>query len=390
MDNMNDLITKNSEYKNDNMGVLLVAFMMFLPMSSICNILRLGIAVLLFIMVSLRKGINNITKTMFIIFACMLMSLIFSRLAVLAFEGKANEALWIHELQRIGFYIILILVVYNYKVSFDFLFKICVVTLFFHVTIQTLQLMGVEAVFDFIETYYLEEGDSGIHLSLARSKNIASFRSGSIYMNPNVYMVVPLSILGVVLQRDKQKFSLFNMFLIMVTLYSLLLTGSRTSVIIAICMIVYYIIKREELHEFRWVFLGFGAVILIATIGILAAKYRAFNIVDGLSSSLGVKMENFSEYIIYSPTVYLITGSLSSRRTVGMDSEWTHIYAYFGILGIIWYVSFLKLLLRNKEKYPIHAKLLTLNVCMVAASASVMLCMPVFSFVCLLLLAEIE
>lgn len=390
MGSINSLTPKFDYYKNDNIGVALVAVMMFLPMSPFFNILRFGISLILFVLVFLKKRISSIPKKMFLIFSCMIMSLILSRLAVLTIEGKGSEGLWIHELQRIVFCIMLIFVVYNYKISFDFLFKICVVTLLFHVSIQTLQLMGVEAVFDFIETYYLEEGDSGVHLTLARNKNISSFRSGSIYMNPNVYMVVPLSILGVVLQRDKQKASIFNIFWVIVILYSLLLTGSRTTIIIAICMIGYYIIKREELRGLRWIILGVGIVILISSIGVLATKYRAFNITNGFYTSLGVKMENFSEYIIYSPPVYLITGSLSSLKTVTMDSEWTHIYAYFGVLGMVWYISFLSLLLRNKDKYPLQSILLTLNVCLVAASASVVLCMPVFSFVCLVCLVEIE
>ena len=122
----------------------------------------------------------------------------------------------------------------------------------------------------------------------------------------------------------------------------------------------------------------------------LQENYRIFDVSTGMEASMGHKLSGLKGYLQIANPIYFITGSLSSSINIMVDAEWAYIFVYFGILGFFWYINFLQLLGRNKNTVPFLSISLRLVICLIACTATVVLCMPVFSFFCLLGLVEIE
>lgn len=367
-------------------SVFLVAILTFLPLTTLGNILRLGVVGVLFL-VKLREN-STITVEMAHVFVAMIFSLFIPCAAVIWSEGTFNTGVMMHEVQRFLFYILLIAVVYDYKVPFKYIYILCILVLLFNFTIQILQYNGVEEVTDFIRRYYLTS-ENDIHLMLASNKG-ADFRSGSIYMNPNVYMVIPSVILGVILQANMLKHSLINYIWAAIALGSLLLTGSRTTFFVALGILLFYLLLDREAGIIKWIVIGVFITYIFVNYGMLQEQFRVFAVSEGMDSSFEVKWEGLLYYLKNASPLYYITGSLSSAFHVQIDAEWGYIFAYFGVVGLYWYIKFINMLGRNKEKVKFLALSMKIVICLVAMTATIVLCMPVFSLFCLIGLVEIE
>ena len=385
----NTSIDASSKSKYDYFGPFVIFGMTLLPMTTMFNLVRLGLAMGLLIIEIFKKP--TISKKLLILFALMLLSLVFPIIAVLLAEGNlSNSSTWSHEFQRLLFYIVLIAAVYKYRVSFKFLYWMCIVTLLIHTTIQTLQWFEVEGVHDFIRDVYAG-GQDHIHLDLALGgRENSGFRSGSIYLNPNVYMVIPLSVLCVILQANQLKASLLNYAFMLVALFSLLLTGSRTTLIVSVVLIAVYILRNKEART-GWK-LGMLALFIVAIFILpqLFGEFRVFDIENGIENSASIKLGGLIGYLRLANPLYFFTGCLSSSLLVAIDAEWGYIFAYFGLTGLAWYIGYIRLMGRNVATLPFMSNAIRIVLCLIAMTASVVLCMPVFSFFCLLSLTKIE
>ncbi len=378
-----------SEGKKYNyIPVLIVALLTLVPLTSLGNILRLGVAGILFLFKD--RSCSKISVRLTTVFLAMIVGVMISCVTVTLVEGSSNFAVTMHELQRFVFYILLILVVYDYKVPFNYIYWICIAILLFNLTIQILQFNDVEWVYDFIKNNYVTTSTS--HLDLATTEyGTESFRSGSIYLNPNVYMVIPCTTLCVILQANTLKHNIINYVWAVATLYSLLLTGSRTTFFVATALVVYYFITDKKLGKARFVIMGILFFLLLINYNSLVSNYRIFDLDLSSDGSFGVKIGGLMAYLKNAHPLYFITGSLSSSLVVQIDAEWGYVFSYFGVLGIYWYINFLLLIYdRNKAVLPFLTKTVTLVIMLIAMTASVVLCMPVFSFFCLVGLVEID
>ena len=382
-------IDASSKSQYDYFGPIVIFGMTLLPMTTLFNLVRLGLAMGLFILGIFKKP--TISTKLIFMFVLMVLSLIFPVITVLFLEGNhANFGTWSHEFQRLLFYIVLITAVYNYRVPFKFLYWICIITLFFHTTIQTLQWLEVDGVQDFIRDVYAG-GQDHIHLDLALGgRENSGFRSGSIYLNPNVYMIIPLSVLCVILQANQLKASLLNYAFMLVALFSLLLTGSRTTLIVAVAVIAVYILRNKEVSA-GWK-LGMLAIFIVAIFVLpqWLGDFRVFDIEGGIESSASIKLGGFIAYLSIANPIYFLTGSLSSSILIAIDAEWGYIFAFYGVTGLAWYISYIRLMGRNAATLPFMSNAIRIVLCLIAMTASVVLCMPVFSFFCLLSLTKIE
>ena len=384
----NVLPAKSSEgAKYNYFTVLIIALLTLVPLTTLGNLLRLGIAGVLLLFKD--RSNSKLHKNMPLMFLAMVVGIFISFVTVTLVEGTADFSVTLHEMQRFAFYILLIIVVYDYKVPFKYIYWICISILLFNFAIQLLQFNGAEWVNDFIRQYYLVGSDT--HLELATTKyGTASFRSGSIYMNPNVYMVIPCSVLCVVLQANIKKPSILNYLFAVVCIWSLLLTGSRTTFIVAVAIVVIYFILDKNVGRIKWAIIAAGVLLLIINMDSLQENYRIFDVSSGFDSSVGHKLSGFSAYLENANPIYFVTGSLSSSFSPMIDAEWGYVFAYFGIIGLYWYVTFIMMLDRNKDTLPFLSVALRLVICLIACTATIVLCMPVFSFFCLIGLVEIE
>ncbi len=377
-----------SESKKYNyIPVLIVALLTLVPLTSLGNILRLGVAGILFLFKDRTN--SKISVRLTTVFLAMVVGVVISCITVTLVEGSANFAVTMHELQRFAFYILLILVVYDYKVPFQYIYWICIAILLFNFTIQILQYNDVEWVNDFIRQYYLVGKDT--HLNLATTKyGSANFRSGSIYMNPNVYMVIPCSVLCVILQANIRKPTILNYVFAVICIWSLLLTGSRTTFIVAVAILLIYFILDKSIGKIKWAILAVGVIVLIFNMDNLQENFRIFDVSSGVEGSFDHKLCGLSAYFKNANPIYFVTGSLSSSFSPMVDAEWGYVFVYFGVLGLYWYINFLQLLGRNRDTVPFLSITLRIVICLIAMTATIVLCMPVFSFFCLVGLVEIE
>ncbi len=381
-------LAETGESKHYNyIPVLVIALLTLIPLTTLGNFLRLGVAGVLFLFKDRTN--SKMHSKMPPMFLAMIVGIFLSCITVTLVEGSANFSVTLHELQRFAFYILLIMVVYDYKVPLKFVYWICIAILLFNFTIQLLQFNDVEWVNDFIRQNYLVGSDT--HLELATTKyGNASFRSGSIYMNPNVYMVIPCSVLCVILQANIKKPSIINYLFSIICIWSLLLTGSRTTFIVAVAIVLVYFILDKNIGRIKWAILAVGIILLIVNMDALQENYRVFEVSNGMESSVGHKLSGLTAYLKNANPIYFVTGSLSSSFSPMIDAEWGYIFAYFGVIGLYWYINFIQLLGRNKDTVPFLAVSLRIVICLIACTATIVLCMPVFSFFCLVGLVEIE
>ncbi len=379
----------SSKTKYNYWETIVVFSMTLLPMTTLFNLVRLALAAGLFVLGMLKKP--TISTKLIVLYVLMVLGLIIPPVTVLFLEGNlSNFGTWMHEFQRLLFYIVLITAVYEYRVSFKFLYWLCIATLLFHTTIQTMQWFEVEGIYEFIRDVYAG-GEDQIHLQLSLGGiNNSGFRSGSIYLNPNVYMVIPLSILCVILQANQLKSSLLNYAFMLVALFSLLLTGSRTTLIVAVLLITVYILRNHAVSPVAKFSMLLALFLSILILPQWLGNFRIFDLGDGIESSAAIKFGGFLGYLSMANPLYFITGCLSSVILVPIDAEWGYIFSFYGIAGLTWYIGYIRLMGRNMDVLPFMTNAVRIVLCLIAMTASVVLCMPVFSFFCLLSLTKIE
>lgn len=371
--------------RTDNIIAVVLALIVYIPATQIGNIIRLAVVFVAYVMKHTNEGSDpGIRK----IALCMVLSPFVSVFFVLLLENSAHWTLVIHEVQRMVFCALLLLTVGKMKVSFRMIYIITILVLIPNFIIQLLQRAHVESVFTFIRNTY-ESGASAeewTHLDLAKDEG-GNFRGGSIFINPNVYMVIPLMALVVFLHQDREKSSVLNYFLMGCAVYSCFLTGSRTGTIVMAVMMVWYIVKYAR---------TFSKVLLIAAIIAVAINYgsvimssRSAKILD--SSSFEVKYKAFLWYweSTKETFIYWFTGSLGSKTAFsGMDGELGHIYGWYGVFGVYWYFLYYKYALKKNKDLVFYNKPMTIVHLFVAFTASVLLCMPVYSFAAILIFTD--
>ena len=377
--------------KDNRRQLFLVGSLTLLPSFGAWNVARLVIALILAFPILLNRKIR-LDRMLKKVFIPMIVSLILPIVAVFICELSLDITSVVHEIERLLFYILVIYLCFHYEIDFEALFKIATVLFIVHLAIQILQFSGFQPVFDLIEKNYLQPGDSGIHLSLAKRQTLLDFRSGSIFMNPNVYMVIPCTYLGLVFQKLLKKPNILGYLLVASTVVSLLLTGSRTSIVVFFLILIMYLYNNNDYGRIKWIVLFpiFVLVIWVMFFSSLSETYRAFDIASGLGGSFGAKIKLLGRYFLENNPLYFVTGSLGSNKSFSTDFEWGHIYSCFGIVGLIWYIRFLKVFKRNNTNYSFLCNSVLFIVLCIGLTASVVLCLPVFPFVCIVILPQIR
>lgn len=334
----------------------------------------------------IRKG--GIDRNTWILFILMIFSLCVPLITVAIAEGANSMPIWVHEGERILFNIALLVCVSRYRISFKLIYWIGIIFLLINTTIQILQYAGVSEITDFIEDNYLE-GEASRHLDLARKEGFG-FRSGSIFVNPNVYMIVPLSVLCMILYADTKKPSVLNLVWMALCVASLLFTGSRTTLFVAAALVLIYLFYSRS-SNFWLIFVLIALTLyVIVRWDYLTETYRVFAIDEGMDDSFGVKMSGFIAYLEHANPVYFLTGSMTTATQIAFDSEWLYTFAYYGVAGLAWYVTLYYRIYKARRNALYYALLLMAVQCLVAVSASVFMVMCLYPFFAIIAYAEYE
>ena len=371
----------------DDVLFVLLASLTFLPLSSRFNLIRI---VLVGVCLFLKFELTTTAVGTDLLLWRMLLSPIVPVCMVLLLDAQPiSWSIVAHEVMRLCFAVGLIYVCYRLKVSFSCVFYVTMAILLINFAIQLGQYFEIQAVDDFIRNHYvLKAQGEWSHLDLA-SEAGDDFRAGSIFVNPNVYMVIPLVSLGVFLQKDNTKRSVLSMALILAASASAFLTGSRTALIVSIVILLLYFAKYSR-GGARMIVLIVMTVAIIAIVRFGLQDMRALRVTSSEMGSLMVKINGFVWYFVTTNVVYWVTGSLGSTTAYSMDSEWGHLFSWYGVWGIIWYFQYYRMIWHRNEHLKVLPPVLTVAMVLVAATASVLLSMQVFPFVCALAFCQIE
>lgn len=286
------------------------------------------------------------------------------------------------------------------KVSIEFLFYCCSVVLCIHFMVQVTQYLRMGIFDPYIVKYYLAGNAENIHYQLA-TQVYYQFRSGSIFINPNVYVCYPYLSMAVFLEYRRQTNSIWAVLMCVVAFASVVLTGSRMGLGSCVLILGWYMFfgnkdrKRVASSNIVPVLLGVVLIFIFLfnfdSIGSSTSDLRAFNLSEAYEGSGSTKLGGFIAYLSNCNPIYWITGSLGSQAlNVQYDMELGYVFGWFGILGIIWYKDLIKLVYHNnRNEFKVLSTVATISILMTAIGATSVLNMSVFPYICVISLTTL-
>lgn len=390
-----------SNYTRTNWVTLaIILFTTFIPSSGSMGMLKLAIVVLLCLF-RLGNQLSNSyialkrKQSQRIIFLWFV-SIFLASIAVIVTEGGLNYATIGHEILRVIYYLCVIVLCFSITISLKQLFYACSIIILIHFSVQLSQYLSLGIFDQYIIQYYLSGDMNNQHYLMSMQLYDGGFRSGSIFINPNVYVCYPYLSLGVFLQYYRLNKGKISLIMIAVAFLSIVLTGSRMGMFTYIFIIAWYFFyasKHIQVDESKkrsgssWAFI-LGVVILgifyIDDIMSYSEGMRAFSLESAYETSGSTKFQGLLGYCRLSNPLEWIFGSLGAYRlAIPIDMEWGYIFAWFGIFGFIWYLRLIKLIYcYHRRNYPIISSISAFSIIMTAIGASSVLNMSVFPFIC--------
>lgn len=371
----------------DKYVLYILVFLTYLPLNTMYNIVRIFVVGLLFFL-RVNNASNAIVRQ---ISKYMVAGIIIPVLSVMLIDHTINFSIVSHEMMRMVYCALILIVVSTLNVKFNWMYRATILAFVPNFCIQFGQYLHISSVTAFIYNHYIaEELLSGFtHLQLADAVG-GDFRGGSIYINPNVFMVIPLLSLVVFLQQDYRSPNIINYVLIGSTLVSGYFCGSRTATVVSVFILLLYVLRyaQGKSKTIMILFLIIGSFILARS---TLLESRAFQLRTEDMDSLTVKFNGFLWYwhSTRSRILYWVTGSLGAKNVSGIDCEWGHLYSWYGLFGLYWYIKYNILALQWDGDMVFYSKPMTYTCMLCAITASVMLCMPIYSVVVVLLFARI-
>ena len=214
----------------------------------------------------------------------------------------------------------------------------------------------------FLSTYYplSEEDLAGLNMQNAiTADTIMNFRLGGLYHNPNQCARSITFLLAGFLVLSNENNILKLLPFVIISYYAVLLTGSRTGVVVASLVIIAYFFMNKRISV-GW---RYGAILL----GVFGAIYliyagndtlRAFNVSDTGSSD--AKLRTFLYYLsIENSVIRLLLGYLDESLYVsraasyvmaGFDSDYGNIIFCYGFVGFFSIILFFVTIYRKMDR----------------------------------------
>lgn len=210
--------------------------------------------------------------------------------------------------------------------------------------------VGLSQIVSLIDTIYPYQGDklgydSQYLLGGAGDLDfVKNRRYGGIYRNPN-QAVRYISLLFIVyLIENKNNSFVKKIPFIAIVIISILISGSRTGLIVTLILLIYSIYFNQVKINFSKIIIGLALLIGFGLFYSFLSAFdlRVFEMSVGLDNSLGVRFDVFNHFFsnLFSPFKFLF-GHFSSdniKELYGLnhlDSEWGELFYNFGFLGFI-------------------------------------------------------
>jgi len=389
----------SSKLKTNFPFVILLATT-FLPVNDTFNILKILIVSLLIISTKHPSDLSLAAIRWKNIIWMWLLSIIVATFSVFIFERHFNTGLLFHEIARIAYYGLVMFLCSKLRISLRFMFYCCAVVLSIHFLIQITQYYRLGVFDPYIVKYYLSGNANNIHYQLA-TQYYYEFRSGSIFINPNVYVCYPYLSLSVFLEYWRRTKSIVPKLMSLVAFLSVVLTGSRMG--LGSCILIFgwfYFYGNEEkarnnANIVLSLLVGLVIVAFIASnwhdINSSASDFRAFNLREAYAGSGSAKLGGFLAYLTHCNPIYWITGSLGSNElNIQFDMELGYVFAWFGILGVVWYKKLIQTVYHNnRQDFKVLSTVATISILLTAIGATSILNMSVFPYICAISLTSV-
>ncbi|MCE5225894.1 MAG: hypothetical protein LLG05_08525 [Porphyromonadaceae bacterium] len=188
-----------------------------------------------------------------------------------------------------------------------------VIAILFIVASQLLYALGIPFVNTVINNYYLPSEDLQNLYEFSMS-DFGQIRLGGIYGNANNYAsFIELMLVVLIIEKEQFKkkyfYSLFGLII-----YSIIATGSRTSLIVLVVIIMHYIYiyNRKSFKSFTLSIAVLLIITLIISQYIDFSSLRVFRIEEGMNDSFGYKVELLRKYLNQNlPLSRILFGSFS-------------------------------------------------------------------------------
>lgn len=341
--------TANKRRDKRLQGFIALYFLsVLLPTTGKLILVRPMLCLFMYLMDSLNLSYRlSVHRDMFFFFATWFLCVAFGQIVMV---GEPHVSSLIHEFARIAMYFVIALPLGRIRLNRKELYIMSSILLTFNFIIQFLELIGVRWIFDFIKTYY-HTGEDLRHLNLALNQTITSFRSGSIFINPNVYCPIALFCMAIqffiiekkILQR--QPVTVLNYLILLIGSFSLLLTGSRTALLaLGILMALF---AAKVFHTKPLLIGVMGVIGIFVILRLVSMDARAIMISSGMDDSFGTKMREFTRYLREVNPISYIVGNNSNIGSLewGFDFEWGYVFVYTGIVGTVNYLKLHKKLI---------------------------------------------
>lgn len=225
---------------------------------------------------------------------------------------------------------------------------------------QLAYLLNVSILVSFLDTYYpIPEGETnGVEAMRAgiNYENMWSFRMGGLYRNSNHCARYLTFLLAAFLILNKGKSIRKMLPFISICFFAVLLTGSRTGLVVISIIIIAYLFINEIISA-KWkygiVFVGMVGFLYLSSSGI----YRSLNVAEGFENSANYKYYVFADYLKHEESlIRLLLGYLDEGRfqaSVGFmkkfDSDYGCLVFQYGFVGFLAILLFFASLFRRMD-----------------------------------------
>lgn len=341
---------------------LVATFLMSTRYIMYCAFTLVGV----YILVSIRQKQMYLCLNSLLLLFVSIILLIFLQDFIFSLSGWSvlfDSAVARKEIIRCGIYILCYQIMQQCRVSLKVYSGIWRWILYFIVAIAILQFVKIIDIDSVLKNFY---GDS-VQFYNSQKEELSDFRCGSVFINPNIfatYLTGTLGCLLFVFEHEKKR-KLAQIFAIVAVFVGLLLSGSRTGLIIGSVILVVYF--REKIRENKKKFLvGTIVVVIIAIIisfflrGNIPAymngifDLRMFQINAGMTNSFGVKIDIYWNLIKDANVLNILLGygpyNYAAHPDWLVDFDFGYFTIFYGLIGIIFYLVLLRAFLNYKRR----------------------------------------
>ena len=330
-----------------------------------CAVALVGV----YILVSIRQKQMYLCVNSLLLLLVSIILLIFLQDFIFSLSGWSvlfDSAVARKEIIRCGIYILCYQIMQQCRVSLKVYSRIWRWIIYFIVAIAILQFVKIIDIDTFLKNFY---GDS-VQFYNSQKTELSDFRCGSVFINPNVFATYLVGTLGCflfVFEHEKKR-DLAQLFAIVAVFVGLLLSGSRTGLLIGIVILIMYF--REKIRENKKKFLvGTIVVVIIAIIisfflrGNMPAymngifDLRMFQINAGMTNSFGVKIDIYWNLVKDANVLNILLGygpyNYAARPNWLVDFDFGYFTIFYGLIGVIFYLVLLRSFFYYKRRmYP--------------------------------------